>query len=246
MASGATLTSRWSAPNIVDHDLIKFPKGITAGAANAYITKQGHVPTPYFNGTELLKASNASGMDPRYLLVHAALESGWGTSLLAKAGNLFGIGAFDSNPMNGMNYTGGFATGAKWIRDHYYNKGNTTMRKMWNNSNPGNYSTTPSQPYTMGSMMNTFDKFAAENKYEKGTPWVPEDQIALIHEGEMVVPKDKNPYNSSNKITDAGSGEGLDKLLEWGFNAVVAAIKETGQYDPLNFPNFPSTDLIRN
>ena len=246
LTSSGTISTRWTAPQIVDHDLVKFPSDITAKAANAYITKQGHIPTQYFNGTELLKASSASGMDPRYLLIHAALESGWGTSTLAKAGNLFGIGAFDSNPMNGMNYTGGFAVGAKWIRDHYYNKGNSTMRKMWNNSNPGNYSTTPSQPYTMSSMMETFDSYATANQYAKGTPWVPEDQIALIHEGEMVVPKDKNPLNTSNTKLGGNSSVDLQKLLEWGFNAVVTAIKETGQYDPLNFPNFPETDLIRN
>lgn len=34
--------------------------------------------------------------------------------------------------------------------------------------------------------------------YAKGTPYVPEDQLAMIHEGEMVVPSKYNPYNSSS------------------------------------------------
>lgn len=32
--------------------------------------------------------------------------------------------------------------------------------------------------------------------YAKGTPYLPEDQIALLHKGEMVVPADFNPYNN--------------------------------------------------
>ncbi|MEG0601204.1 MAG: hypothetical protein RR494_13625 [Vagococcus sp.] len=32
--------------------------------------------------------------------------------------------------------------------------------------------------------------------YAQGTPYMPEDQIALLHKGEMVVPADFNPYNN--------------------------------------------------
>lgn len=42
--------------------------------------------------------------------------------------------------------------------------------------------------------------------YSKGTPYVPEDQLAMIHEGEMVVPAKYNPYNS---ISDFKSFETL-------------------------------------
>lgn len=37
-----------------------------------------------------------------------------------------------------------------------------------------------------------YDEFAG-NSYAKGTPFLPEDQVAMVHEGEMIIPKDKNP-----------------------------------------------------
>ena len=43
-----------------------------------------------------------------------------------------------------------------------------------------------------------YEKF---NAYEQGTPWVPNDQVALIHKGEMVIPKQNNPLANGTKIS---------------------------------------------
>ncbi|WP_141690652.1 phage tail length tape measure family protein [Dehalobacter sp. TeCB1] len=37
--------------------------------------------------------------------------------------------------------------------------------------------------------------------YAVGTPFVPNDQIALIHKGEAIIPAQYNPYNPSNKVS---------------------------------------------
>lgn len=69
-------------------------------------------------------------------------------------------------------------------------------------------------------------KFYEENtkgtpQYAQGTPWVPDTQVALIHEGEMVVPSDKNPLNSNNTSnavglpTDNGGSDDIVDAIKW-------------------------------
>lgn len=61
----------------------------------------------------------------------------------------------------------------------------------------------------------------ATPKYAQGTPWVPDTQVALIHEGEMVVPADKNPLNSDNTSsavglpTDSGGSDDIVDAIKW-------------------------------
>ncbi|AID17893.1 tail associated lysin [Bacillus phage JBP901] len=91
-------------------------------------------------GETFLKAGQMYGLDPRYLVAHAAEESAWGTSNIAKQkGNFFGIGAFDNSPMEsaytfkdggGTAAQNGIMGGAKWIAEKYYGKGRTTLDKM--------------------------------------------------------------------------------------------------------------------
>lgn len=65
-------------------------------------------------------------------------------------------------------------------------------------------------------------KFYEENtkgtpQYAQGTPWVPDTQVALIHEGEMVVPADKNPLNSDNTSNAVGlptDNSGSDDIVD--------------------------------
>lgn len=95
-------------------------------------------------GNLFIKASKASGLDPRYILAHAAQETGWGDSDYAKAGNFFGIGAYNSNPDNALNYgnesmEAGLIEGAKWIRRNYYDAGQKTLYQMIHSSNGHNY-----------------------------------------------------------------------------------------------------------
>ena len=87
-------------------------------------------------GDVFIRASKESGLDPVYILAHAAWESSWGNSSLAKnKHNYFGIAAYDKDPYNsayvmGSNTDEGIIQGAKWIKNNYYNKGCKTLKTM--------------------------------------------------------------------------------------------------------------------
>jgi beta-N-acetylglucosaminidase len=120
-------------------------------------------------GQEFLNSAKANNINPIYLISHAILETGSGTSALSKGievssvdgidvppkvvYNLFGIGAFDSNPNKyGSEYAykqGWFSIeqaisgGAYFISKGYINNTSTnqnTLYKMrWNPANPGTH-----------------------------------------------------------------------------------------------------------
>lgn len=88
-----------------------------------------------------------------YLISHAFLESGNGTSNFASgrygAYNYFGIGAYDNNPNYAMTFAKnqGWTTpskaivgGAKFVRNDYINKGQNTLYRMrWNPKEPATH-----------------------------------------------------------------------------------------------------------
>ncbi len=128
---------------------------VTADQVNLFIesTASGREGTLRGHGQDVIDAANQYGIDAVYLLAHAIIESGWGTSSLSSgeyweehtfdgvtypAGNyynFFGWGAFDSSPYkSGMNYAqkNGWSSvrealvgGAQVISKGYINSGRT-------------------------------------------------------------------------------------------------------------------------
>jgi beta-N-acetylglucosaminidase len=89
------------------------------------------------HGSAFIKAAEATGLNPIYIFAHASVESGYGTSYLARTRhNYFGINAVDSNPDQadamGSSVDEGIMAGAMWIKNHYYANGYTTLESMHN------------------------------------------------------------------------------------------------------------------
>ncbi len=128
---------------------------VTAEQINRFIesSASGREGSLRAHGQDIIDAADACGIDAVYLLAHAVIESGWGTSSLSSgerweehtfdgvtypAGNYynyFGWGAFDDSPYSsGMNYAqmNGWSSvrkalmgGARLIADDYINSGRT-------------------------------------------------------------------------------------------------------------------------
>lgn len=162
---GGTLSSTepgtyWTNQDITKHDLGVTSNALTAEELDKWI--DANAPSNSLMrgmGSTYMKAGAESGLDPRYLVAHSALETGWGTSSYAKAGNFFGIGAFDNNPDNALNYgnnsaSSGIIEGAKWIAENYYGKGNKTLSDM----HSAGYATDPGWASKIANMMKGSEK----------------------------------------------------------------------------------------
>lgn len=84
-----------------------------------------------------------------------------------------------------------------------------------------------------------YDQF---NSYDTGTPWVPNDQIALIHKGEMIVPASANPVNnSSNSGSEDSTIDDLIQVVKWGVSRIEKAITNSNQSSGYNLANMTRT-----
>jgi beta-N-acetylglucosaminidase len=129
---------------------LRSTSGLTSAQLNAIINSNALGKSGKLKGlgSAFVTAANTYGLNECYLLAHAVLESGWGTSELAKGNyyngktlingkrypkgtyyNFYGIGAYDSSPFSGgmsLAIQNGWNTpqkavigAAKWIARYY-------------------------------------------------------------------------------------------------------------------------------
>ncbi|UXV52086.1 glucosaminidase domain-containing protein [Staphylococcus aureus] len=139
------------------------PQNISIDKINQFLKGKGVLEN---QGAAFNKAAQMYGINEVYLISHALLETGNGTSQLAKGAdvvnnkvvtnsntkyhNVFGIAAYDNDPLReGIKYAkqAGWDTvskaivgGAKFIGNSYVKAGQNTLYKMrWNPSHPGTH-----------------------------------------------------------------------------------------------------------
>lgn len=145
-------------------DLGVWSDNITAEQIDAFLkTKKNGKSKFNGHGKDFIEAGKKSGLDPRYILAHACLETGYGTEgVFLKSNNCFGIAAYDSSPNSAYKFSSirdGIIKGAKWIRKHYYDKGHKTLAQM----KAAGYATDPQWPTIIASIMKSINAFCAEN-----------------------------------------------------------------------------------
>ncbi|HDK3756578.1 TPA: glucosaminidase domain-containing protein [Staphylococcus aureus] len=125
-------------------------QGISFSALNKILKGKGTLDG---QGKAFAEACKKNNINEIYLIAHAFLESGYGTSNFASgrygAYNYFGIGAFDNDPDYAMKFAKnkGWTSpakaimgGAGFVRKDYINKGqNTLYRIRWNPKNPATH-----------------------------------------------------------------------------------------------------------
>ncbi|EOD3677985.1 glucosaminidase domain-containing protein [Staphylococcus aureus] len=139
------------------------PQNISIDKINQFLKGKGVLEN---QGAAFNKAAQMYGINEVYLISHALLETGNGTSQLAKGAdvvnnkvvtnsntkyhNVFGIAAYDNDPLReGIKYAkqAGWDTvskaivgGAKFIGNSYVKAGQNTLYKMrWNPAHPGTH-----------------------------------------------------------------------------------------------------------
>ncbi len=139
------------------------PQNLSVASLNQLLKGKGVLEN---QGQAFSQAAATSGINEIYLIAHALIETGNGQSQLAKGANIvnnyvttksatkyhnvFGIAAFDANPLyNGINYakqagwnsvSKAIIGGAKFIGKDYIKAGQNTLYKMrWNPDHPATH-----------------------------------------------------------------------------------------------------------
>ena len=224
---------------IVHQNLCKFSP-VTADELNQWLNgklkRYNYTNSLLWNkGAVFITASKRTGLDPRYILAHACLESQWGTSpICRKKYNFFGLSAFDTSPYASADrfnsVDDGIIAGAEDIKRRYYIKHKqTTLYLMRHDPNGShNYATDPDWHTSIASIMrggpiNTNPSYskgslsmASANKLEGSTTYT---SSGVSSSGTV----DDGSTTTSTKKKD-GTYESFSSMISDAFSSMTEAL----------------------
>ena len=137
---------------------LSYSNGISEEALNSFLSDKGILRG---HGEDFIRAAKAYNISEVYLVAHACLETGNGTSTLSTGVNvngvtvynMYGIGAYDNSAVASGSqraYELGWTSvseaiigGAQWISNNYINstdgRQNTLYKMLWNPEHPGQH-----------------------------------------------------------------------------------------------------------
>lgn len=164
--------------------LDRFSNCISVDQLNSYINRYCPVGNPFHNqGQAFINAAKKNNIDVIYLVAHSFIETGRGTSKLARGNvvngktvyNFFGIGAVDGNAFAGGTATAykngwtsvaaGIDGAATWISNRYIHSGkydqNTLYKMKWSTTSIYHqYATAIQWPSHIGRVMSEIASYS--------------------------------------------------------------------------------------
>lgn len=242
VVDGITYVEHWTNGDAYSHNFLHQRYGITVEQIEGFIRSQGFEPVGRASGEKFLYYQKISGIDVRVLMAIAQMESGYGSAGVAKQfpnSNMWGYGAFDSNPNNGGGWSSEMAL-TNFKSYQILTLGNTSFKIMderaiqyKNGTLPAGkgvyYTDTSGTGKVRADLMEKFDKYIDAHG---GTPKPPQTSVVAVSGGGTLASSWDFPIQYAGKLkygqpssasltTQAGSGYPVGQCTWYVYNRLM-------------------------
>lgn len=219
---------------------LRTKSSIPASVYNGYLQKKGYGSNSvlYNTGEAFIQAQNDYGVNALMVFAQACLESAYGTSNYARTrNNLFGLGAYDSNPDNAYSFSSVYEClklqMGYYLRNYFYADSSLFFGAHYGNKGSGvsvKYASDPYYGLKISSIAYEMDKYA--NNYSGNLIEYNSNTIGVI-----------NTYEARVLITPGGRCTYTTEYRKgYQLNNTVAIIGEEGDYYKIQSDNYLNTD----
>ncbi|MCY0875338.1 MAG: glucosaminidase domain-containing protein [Firmicutes bacterium] len=180
LPSGDVYVGEWENPYQTLN--LESQSNLTAAQINSFIATHAVSDSVLQNtGQYFIEAQNAYGVNAQYLVAHAIIESGWGTSYFAEdRNNLFGYEAYTSDPnaaasFRSIEYDINFQ--AWFVRDDYLNPSGSFFNGPNLDGMNVDYATDPYWANSIARIMSEIETYAPSMSTQ---PSLPESQTRPV------------------------------------------------------------------